>query len=52
MTEKESAHPLSPSASVDIDKSINNRESKAESIDEDSTNATKNSVIPVRIETR
>lgn len=49
MTEKESAHPLSPSASIDIGKSIDSHESKAaDLVDEDTTNATKNSVIPVR----
>lgn len=51
MTEKESAHPLSPAASVDIGKSINNRETNTPNLDmeEDSTSAIKNSVIPVRI---
>ncbi|EFN77341.1 protein HID1 [Harpegnathos saltator] len=47
MTEKESAHPLSPAASVDIGKSINNRECKTPDVtEEDSTNAIKNSVVP------
>lgn len=50
MTEKESAHPLSPAASVDIDKSINNCETETpDDMEEDLTNAIKNSVIPVRI---
>lgn len=51
MTEKESAHPLSPAASVDIGKSINNRESISPdtSPEEDLTNTIKNSVVPVRI---
>jgi len=51
MTEKESAHPLSPSVSIDINKLITNRserESKTEDIAEESMNATKNSVVPVR----
>jgi len=48
MTEKESAHPLSPSASIDIDKSISNRSESKTDITEDSMNATKNSVVPVR----
>ena len=49
MTEKESAHPLSPSVSIDINKLISNRsESKTEDIAEESINATKNSVVPVR----
>ncbi|XP_014473898.1 PREDICTED: protein HID1 [Dinoponera quadriceps] len=47
MTEKESAHPLSPAASVDIDKSISNHESKTlDDVEEDSANAIKNSVVP------
>ncbi|XP_018339178.1 PREDICTED: protein HID1 [Trachymyrmex septentrionalis] len=47
MTEKESAHPLSPSVSIDINKLISNRsESKTEDIAEESINATKNSVVP------
>lgn len=48
MTEKESAHPLSPSASVDIGKSINNRSESKTDIAEELMNATKNSVVPVR----
>jgi len=48
MTEKESAHPLSPSASVDIGKSISNQSGSKTDITEDSINATKNSVVPVR----
>ncbi|KYM76127.1 UPF0663 transmembrane protein C17orf28 like protein [Atta colombica] len=47
MTEKESAHPLSPSVSIDINKLITNRserESKTEDIAEELMNATKNSV--------
>lgn len=48
MTEKESAHPLSPSASVDIGKSISNRSESKTDIAEESMNATKNSVVPVR----
>lgn len=48
MTEKESAHPLSPSASVDIGKSIGNRSESKTDIAEGSMNATKNSVVPVR----
>lgn len=51
MTEKESAHPLSPSANVDIGKCIKNRESNAEPAEEEPINTTKNSVIPVRKET-
>lgn len=46
MTEKESAHPLSPSANVDIGKCIKNRESNAEPAEEEPINTTKNSVIP------
>ncbi|EGI63047.1 UPF0663 transmembrane protein C17orf28 [Acromyrmex echinatior] len=49
MTEKESAHPLSPSVSIDINKLITNhseRESKTEDIAEESMNVTKNSVVP------
>ncbi|XP_018395038.1 PREDICTED: protein HID1 [Cyphomyrmex costatus] len=46
MTEKESAHPLSPSASVDINKSISNRSESKTDITEESMNATKNSVVP------
>ncbi|KMQ91436.1 transmembrane protein [Lasius niger] len=46
MTEKESAHPLSPSASVDIGKSIGNRSESKTDIAEESMNATKNSVVP------
>jgi len=48
MTEKESAHPLSPSASVDIGKSISNQSGSKTDITEDSINTTKNSVVPVR----
>jgi len=48
MTEKESAHPLSPSASIDIGKSISNRSDSKTDIAEESMNATKNSVVPVR----
>lgn len=48
MTEKESAHPLSPSASIDIGKSIGNRSESKTDIAEESMNATKNSVVPVR----
>jgi hypothetical protein len=48
MTEKESAHPLSPSASIDIGKSISNQSESKTDITEDSMNATKNSVVPVR----
>lgn len=48
MTEKESAHPLSPSASVDIGKSISNRSESKTDIAEESMNTTKNSVVPVR----
>lgn len=48
MTEKESAHPLSPSASVDIGKSISNRSDSKTDIAEESMNAIKNSVVPVR----
>ncbi|XP_025995355.1 protein HID1 [Solenopsis invicta] len=46
MTEKESAHPLSPSASVDIGKSISNRSESKTDIAEESITATKNSVVP------
>ncbi|XP_077270447.1 protein HID1 [Temnothorax americanus] len=46
MTEKESAHPLSPSASVDIGKSIGNRSESKMDIAEESMNATKNSIVP------
>ncbi|XP_071645526.1 protein HID1 isoform X2 [Temnothorax longispinosus] len=46
MTEKESAHPLSPSASVDIGKSISNRSESKMDIAEESMNATKNSIVP------
>lgn len=48
MTEKESAHPLSPSASIDIGKSIGNRSESKTDIAEESMNAIKNSVVPVR----
>lgn len=52
MTEKESAHPLSPSASIDIGKSIGNRSESKMDIVEESMNATKNSVVPVRSKER
>lgn len=48
MTEKESAHPLSPAVSIDINKLINNRSESKTDIAEESMNATKNSVVPVR----
>lgn len=44
MTEKESAHPLSPSVDVDVEKE--NHESSVED-EEDLMNSTKNSVVPV-----
>lgn len=45
MTEKGSAHPLSPSVNVDIGEA--NHQNNTDS-SEDLTNSTKNSVIPVR----
>lgn len=48
MTEKESAHPLSPSANIDIGKSIGNLSESKTDIADESMNATKNSVVPVR----
>ncbi|XP_070169242.1 protein HID1 [Polyergus mexicanus] len=46
MTEKESAHPLSPSANIDIGKSVSNLSENKTDIAEESMNATKNSVVP------
>lgn len=46
MTEKESAHPLSPSVNIDVGKS--NHQNNVSST-EDLMNSTKNTVIPVRL---
>lgn len=48
MTEKESAHPLSPSANIDIGKSVSDLSESKTDIAEESINANKNSVVPVR----